>query len=177
MSLSQWPPNQAMVARQTFFTLLIIALVGLTCGPLFFFKGIDANNRDRPSLQWPRTTGKMMLCYQIYHPGGRHSSSTYSIAATYAYVLDNHRYFGHQIALWSPDLQGKTGNFVAMHPINSPVDVYYDPQNPENAVLIPGADEWNNRVFIDGGSVLFVLGIIMVFRLPSKFAAYKALMN
>jgi len=116
-----------------------------------------------------------MQCDEIYHPGGRHSSGTYSITATYTYVINERRYIEHQITLWNPDLRGRTGDFAARHRVPSPVDVYYDPQNPANAVLIPGADEWGNRVSIIYGGVLFAFGLLAALLLPSKFAKYKAL--
>jgi hypothetical protein len=44
------------------------------------------------------------------------------------------------------------------------VDVYYDPQAPENSALIPGADEFGNLFAIWGGSVVSVLIAWLVFR-------------
>jgi hypothetical protein len=174
MSLSRWPPNPVKVARQTFYTFLVIAVVGLIGGPLFVFRGIHANRRDLPSLQWPRTTGIMTQCDKEWYAGG-HSVSHW-IEATYTYAVNNQQYVGHNITLWDPTLHGtrdQTGNFAAAHPISSSVDVYYDPQNPGNAVLIPGADESGNRVSIYGGAIAFASALLSAFRLPAKYAAYK----
>ncbi len=148
-------------------------LVGLIAGPLIIFYGIHASHRDRPSLQWPKISGKMMQCDLGYHRG-THSSYCY-VTATYTYVANGTRYVQHQITLWNPDLsRGDATAFVAAHPAPSAVDVYYDPQNPANAVLIPGADEAGNRFLIIDGSVLFALGIFLAFMLPGKFASYQA---
>jgi hypothetical protein len=147
-------------------------LVGLIAGPLIIFYGIHANHRDRPSLQWPKVSGKMMQCDRGYHSGTH--SSYYYVIATYTYVVNGTRYVQHQITLWSPDLsRGDATAFVAAHPTPSAVDVYYDPQNPANAVLIPGANEAGNRFFMIDGSVLFALGIFLTFMLPRKFARYQ----
>lgn len=165
--------KQGSPARQVFCLFIVLMLLGLVGGPLIIFDGIHSNQRDRPSLQWPEVSGKLMQCDLGYH-SETHSSYHY-ITATYTYIVNGTRYVEHQIALWSPDLRhGNATAFAAAHPVPSAVDVYYDPQNPADAVLIPGADEAGNRFFIIDGSVLVALGIIVALMLPRKFASYQA---
>jgi hypothetical protein len=148
-------------------------LLGLVGGPLIIFDGVHSNQRDRPSLQWPEVSGKLMQC-DLGYRSGTHSSYHY-VTATYTYIVNGTRHVEHQIALWSPDLsRGNATEFAAAHPAPSSVDVYYDPQNPANAVLIPGADDAGNRFLIIDGSVLIALGIIVVLMLPQKLARYQA---
>jgi hypothetical protein len=133
-------------------------------GPAFVYTGLHGNYRDRPSLKWPVTEGTVVQSEWQYH-GGRHSY--YDVNFTYSYMVDDKRYLGHQIHLWNPRLKGDGADvkaFVMEHHRGAQVDVHYDPQQPANAVLFPGADESRNRLGIWCGSIIFVLSAWLVFR-------------
>src|ERR1051325_9425705 len=126
----------------------------LVIGPAFIFEGLRGNYRDRPSLRWPAVTGTVMQSERRYH-GGKHSY--YSVGMTYSYLINDRRYMGHTIKLWNPDLRGDKETvkaFMAEHPVRSEVQVYYDPNDPRNAVLIPGADEAGNRLDLWCGGII-----------------------
>jgi hypothetical protein len=134
---------------------------------------VYAEYRDRPSLKWPKVSGTVMRCDELVH---YHRGAHYSVAVTYTYVVKERRYVGDTIARWSPNWgDGRpTGPFVAAHPVHSAVDVYYEPQRPENAVLVPGPDEVRNRISIWGGSAAFVGGVVWAFMLRAEVAEVKA---
>jgi hypothetical protein len=115
--------------------------------------------RDRPSLHWPIVPGVMMQVELHHHP----RLHDY-VQATYSYIVNGTRYVSHQIRLWNPDLSRDydAKPFAEAHPANSSIDVYYDPRNPENAVLIPGADESGCKALIRGGSIGGFLVILLV---------------
>jgi hypothetical protein len=146
----------------------------LPVGPVFLLYGASANDRDRPSLQWPKAAGTIVQSGWTYHQTFKRSSSYYTANVGYIYHVDGRVYAGNRVKLWDPDLRwaGEVTNkaFVAAHPVHSPVDVYYNPAHPENAALIPGADEWRNRLYIWGGGILFVLVVWSVFRSRTFFA-------
>ena len=81
---------------------------------------------------------------------GRHGSRTvYYAAISYTYVVDDKRYTSHQVNLWNPKLESgrkEVQAFLDDHPFRSSVDVHYNPLHPEQAVLIPGADEAGHTV-------------------------------
>jgi hypothetical protein len=145
-----------------------IARVFLWClvfvGPALIYSGVHRNHRDRPSANWPVTTGTVVQSEWQYH-GGKHSY--YEANFTYSYVVRGQRYLGHKIRLWNPRFQGD-GNtvkgFVAGHHVGAQMDVHYDPQQPANAVLFPGADEFGNRLGIWCGSIIFALSTWLAFR-------------
>lgn len=143
--------------------------MGLIGGPLGIYQANYANQRGRVSLQWTKTTGKTGHCEQIFRGGSHHS--TWRLNATYTYIVNNQQYTGHQVTLWDPEHD--IPNFLEVHPFSSPIDVYYDPQNPGDSVLIPGADEATNRIRIQTGTIATGLAILVAFMVPSKFAAYK----
>ena len=63
----------------------------------------------------------------------------------YSYIVDEKTYNG-TLKLVSGDVHmpDYAKNHVEAHPIDSPIDVYYDPKNPEDSILEPGIrkDDW-----------------------------------
>jgi hypothetical protein len=134
----------------------------LLAGPILIFVGLRGNYRDRPSLQWPVTTGTVMQSESVYH--SRKRSHYYDVDFTYSYMVDDRRYMGHKIKLYNPRFSGDRAtvkNFVADYHVRAQVDVHYDPQYPENAVIFPGADESFNNFSIWGGSIVVVLSVLL----------------
>lgn len=171
-SLQKRPPS----ARQDFYTLFVLMLIALIIGPVLVFTGVHIDRRDRVSLQWPKITCKMLHWHKTYHSGGVHGGGSDSFAATYTYVVNRRRYVGSQVSVWQVDLDigsADFADFAVAHPVDSPVDVYYDPQNPGNAVLIPGPYKTFVRLFIIGGSLLCANAVVVVFLLPSRFARMR----
>lgn len=153
-------------------------VVFLTCilliGPALICHSIYADYRDRPSLQWPKVSGVIMQCQEAHH-GLKHTY--YYVEDTYSYAVNGQRHTSRRIALWNPNLDGEDARaraFVIAHPVNSTVNVYYDPQHPENAVLIPGPDEAGNRRFIWTGGLCFIGMAWIVFSQRKALADMKA---
>jgi hypothetical protein len=157
-----WSSYYSLQFLRIFFALLALGLL---------LYALYANHRDRPSLLWPKATGTVTQCSEVSHSRG-HSS----VDITYIYEVNGQRYSGNTIALWSPDFRDgrPVETFVAAHPARSTVDVYYELEHPENAVLIPGPDENRNRVSLWGGSIALVLGIIWAYHLRGTVAEVKA---
>jgi len=136
----------------------------LLVGPAFIFTGIYGHYRDQPSLQWPATSGTVIQSESQYH-GGKHSY--YDVNFSYSYLVNDRRYIGHKIRLWNPRFSGDHDSvkaFVAGYHVRAEVDVHYDPQHPDNAVLFPGPDKSGNRLSLWCGSIIFVLSAWLVFK-------------
>ena len=145
-------------------------------GPALFLYVFYTNHRDRPSLQWPEVSGKIIQCEEQHSI--RHSA-VYWVNVAYSYTLDGHEYIGHRIAPWSVNLEvlhnnQQTSAFVNTHPAGSPVPVYYEPQHPEHAVLLPGPDEAGNHKFILGGYLVLFVSLSIVAVNVRKPAMIKA---
>lgn len=165
MALSASSRKRHPPTRRDYHGLQVIFLCMVLVGPVFILYALYAAHRDRPTLQWPKVSGRLVQCEQKYHRGVHSSSS--SVAVTYTYVVNGHEYVGHRVAPWSADLESLDSNqrtfaFVAAHSAGSPVDVYYNPQQPDHAVLLPGPDVEGNRKFINGGLIALVCGLLFV---------------
>jgi hypothetical protein len=142
-------------------------------GAAMILYALYANHRDRPSLLWPKVTGTVMQCERVSYGSGGHSH--YAVNIRYNYVVNGGHYMGNTIARWSPDWGDGRGTqqFAAEHPVQAPVDVFYESEHPENAVLVPGPDP-RNRVLPLGGCIGFLGGIWFMFITREKAADVKA---
>ncbi len=95
------------------------------------------------------------------------SSTVYFTSVSYRYRVNDERRLGHQVSLWNPTAAGGRQdalNFITNHPVGSAVEVYYDPQRPERAVLQPGADEFQHRLFCWGGVIVLMIAVLGLLR-------------
>lgn len=143
--------RKALRRMRIFSLVMFVFAVGM------ILYGNESLRRDRPSLQWPTVPGVMQQVEWHYH-SGRHSSYYY-VQATYTYIVNGTQYVSRQIRLWDSDFSrdGGAKPFAEAHPPHSSVDVHYDPKNPDNAVLIPGADEFNDKLLIRVGCLVAIV--------------------
>lgn len=161
------------LTRRDYYSLLFLTVAVAVAGPALIGYAYYADQRDRPSLQWPKVTGTVMHCVELHHWSRR--NTYYSVDITYTYLVNGQRFTSRQIALWSDDWHGQdTGDFVAAHPVNKAVDVYYDPQKPGNAVLVPGPDVAGNRNSIRYGGIATAGGVLMALLMTRKLGQVKA---
>lgn len=138
----------------------VLGFYFLLGGPCLIGYAGYRNQVDSASLKWPRTSGTIIQYDKTYH-GGRNSGYIYT--ATYAYNVNGMHYTGQRYAVWSDSVAyGGGSDYMDVHPASSSVDVYYDPGNPENAVLVPGPNHWLNRILIWSGRALIVVGIVLL---------------
>jgi hypothetical protein len=140
--------------------------------------GFVVLQKQKTSFQWPTTSGTIVHSERVYEPS--RDNSHYRADVTYSYQLNGARYMSHQISLWSADLDNYdevNKVFVSNHQPGTAVDVYYDPKNPANAVLIPGANEKLNELLMGYGAFLAVVGTIGIIARLRKQPRLTSLLN
>ncbi len=150
-----------MTKRQPSKANYLVFVLSLMLGAGMAGWGFIVLNKQKLSFQWPTTNGTIVQADRVYMPG--RDSSHYRANVTYDYKVNGTRYVSGQISLWSSDLDGYDSineTFVTMHKVGTEVDVYYDPKNPANSVLLPGANDKLNELMMGAGGLLVVLGII-----------------
>ncbi len=155
--------------------IFVVYVIGILFGPIVIHWQNGEFEREKASLQWPTVSGKIMQSEEVYVPG--RNSGDYRADIAYTYEVNGTRHVSHQISLWSANLGGYggvTGAFVRNHPSGSTVDVRYDPANPKNAVLVPGADLGTYRLFVGMGGLsglVSIFGLIHGLRRRSRLVA------
>lgn len=118
---------------------LFVWIVGWSAGTLFFdYMFIGGVWKQYETQYWPQTQGKV-----IYSKIKTHSDSdgtSYSLDLNYDYSVGNFTYTGTKdselpnMMIGSNSVQKRAGSL----PAGKPVTVYYNPRNPQQAVLVRG---------------------------------------
>jgi hypothetical protein len=155
----------------------VIYVIGLIFGVGLIFWGANRLQQQRASLQWPAVTGKIVHSELVFTRG---RSSHDSADVTYNYTVNGTKHVSQQISLWSSDLRfcgGITERFVTDHATGSPVEVHYDPEHPETAVLVPGAYEMENWLLMGVGGFTVLTSIWGMFARLQREPRLRALLN
>jgi hypothetical protein len=146
------------------------SIIGMLCGGLFIlvfagagvfliYQSIRSRQKAEASQGWPATSG------QITDAGVGHHTSTdsdgdrsdhYTPKVSYTYPVSGQTYEGSKIGFGMQQSFGNPGKAqaaLARFPVGAQVPVYYDPNNPAEAVLERKAG---------GSTVSLVLGIVFL---------------
>ncbi len=119
--------------------------------------------RGLRSRSWPRVSGEIIVSEVVISRGGR-GSKMYAPNVRYAYHVGGRSYEGDRMIYGFTDFYLRRGAeaMIEKYPIGQLVDVYYDPTDPNSAVLKHGVSPrtWV-AVGLLGLLVLFILGAVM----------------
>jgi len=159
-------------------SILVIYVIAILLGTGLITRQAGMLQTQKASLQWPVVSGTI-LNSELVNVRGRRSSSD-RCDVTYSYTVNGTKQTSRQISLWNPNLGACgqiTRTFVTDHPAGSTVGVYYDPEHPENAVLIPGAFERESWLLMGMGGFGVLGGIGGIVIRLRKEPRLRALLN
>ena len=142
---------------QTMFFFLIFLLVG--AGLVWWGSTILQN--ARASADWPSVEGRITSSL-VDHSTDAEGADSYSPEVTFVYVEDGRSYESHTIKFGenSYSSERKAQEILSRYPMGQTVTVFYDPENPEKAVLEPGVSSGSYIVL--GVGALFVVIALLV---------------
>ncbi len=139
----------------------IIILVGLLFGVLFANVGYSTYKKAVETENWPSVMGIVLESRVIEDT--QDTDTSYQPYIKYSYVVDNKQYINTVIYpgdIINSGSYDSIKNFVDKYPERSQVPVYYNPNNPQDSVLIPGVS--TGHIIILGIGIFFlVLSIIL----------------
>ena len=114
---------------------LVVVMFFLT-GIWFIYLGISELHLSRASYRWPSVTGQV-VGGEIAYTSDTDAPPTYTPIITYEYVASDRRYTSQQVSISSGSYHAESDavQVINTYPINSQVTVYYDPDQPDFAVL------------------------------------------
>jgi hypothetical protein len=137
--------------------LFALVLLGLGAGVTWY--GWGELRKARQSVDWPTTPGKV-LSSEVVDAG--EDNMQFAAAITYAYRVRGKTHKGDQVALgqWATSDVKPVRRLVRQFPVGKVVPVYYNPEDPAEAVLKPGPtfQSWMVPVM---GVVFFFFGIFV----------------
>ena len=139
---------------------IIPALILLPLGLLILAISLYFGGPQRASLGWISVEGSVINTY-IEEYRDADQEVTYTPRIIYEYTVDGQTYTSQQIAFGieqSYGSQNRADDVLEDFPVGNPVTVYYDPEDPGNAVLDRSAGR--NIFFIILGGGLTAWGTI-----------------
>lgn len=142
-------------------------LLFVVIGVAFAFIGYHSYQLGKQSKDWPVAKGSVIQSKiekrtETTGSGSNRRKVVRSYAVVkYTYAVGNRDYQSSRIAFG----QSKNAHeIVVRYPKGKSIQVYYDPQKPDQAVLEPGADPTFSIVFIGIGVVLALMGLAVAAR-------------
>ncbi|MBN2790385.1 MAG: DUF3592 domain-containing protein [Candidatus Delongbacteria bacterium] len=153
-----------------FFFSRIFPLIFFAVGLGLSYKGYSTISLAKESLDWPSTTGKIILS-EIRHKSSRsgkgNRTSSYHADIKYTYTIGTMLLTGDRVSYgdYGSSDRGHASSIVRRYPVAKKVRVYYMKDQPAEAVLEPGitGSTWIQPVI---GLVFAVVGVIMFIRIP-----------
>jgi hypothetical protein len=155
-----------------------IALVGLcfvALGAFFIDVGLEEWRLGEASRSWPTVEGRVLASEVATRATGSRGSGGPSTTTTheirYEYEIDGVRREGRRVAYTVAMGEGDLRARAARYPAGRAVEVHVDPEDPDRAVLEPGADGWNALPIAMGGlAIAFPLAVVaFAWRLCRRF--------
>jgi hypothetical protein len=142
---------------------LVIGLIFTVLGYFVTFTfGKPILDQARASVQWPKVPGVITRSV-LATSRSKKKKTMYSFDVEYRYevageeLVCNNVYFGGD---FSSSSSAGANEVVRRYPVGAKVDVAYDPNNPVNAVLEPGA-HWQSYILYGIGLAFLVVGVLM----------------
>lgn len=146
-----------------------ITLVGgaiASIGVFFIVVGIGEWRDGEASRSWPVVEGRVILSRLATHTTRAGSGSSGASTSTfheirYEYLVDDVHHKAGRVSFKVAMGEGDARTRAAAYPEGAIVAVHVDPEDPDRAVLEPGADGWNAvPIAIGGVAVLFPAAVV-----------------
>jgi hypothetical protein len=152
------------------------AFVGLLCGSAILlgfvgygiyliYTAVSGKRKAQASQQWLSTSGKILesrIVQTTSTDDDGNTTTSYHLAAKYEYEVGGRQYINDKCTIGrvpKPISRKRTQETLARYPVGGVVPVYYNPQNPQEAVLDREAP-LSNTVLIIGIAIVLFFGCL-----------------
>jgi hypothetical protein len=154
----------------------IIMIVVFLGGGLWVILGTIRNRKKgEASLNWPSTSGTIIRTWveeSYTEDDDGWKTYTYSPRWEYQFIFMGRTYTCNRLSYGATKGYGSESEAtqaLSRYPVNTKVQVYYDPNNAEDAVLIPGAKGtmigfFLGGIFVTAAVIMLVVGLIITLK-------------
>lgn len=158
---------------------ILFGLIFLAVGGGLLAWGFNTMGKAKASMSWPTAKGKVLhsgverkVSTSTSNTGSgrrRRTTTTYEADVRYEYRVDANRYSGNKVSFgeYSSSNRGHAERIVDRYPKGKSVEVFYNPDKPDTAVLEPGVS----------GGVYIPLGIGALFAVIGLGATIAAVVG
>lgn len=143
---------------------LLVCLFFIISGIVLLLLSIYFYKKSKDSIKWCKTKGQISKAYLDKFNDS--NSTSYRVEVEYSYTVadkvynSKRKYYGDHLL---SSFLGSTKKLVDKYKKGDTIDVYYNPQNPKDAVLEQGV-HFSVLVFFISSLVCFSIGGILVER-------------
>ncbi|MDX1693912.1 MAG: DUF3592 domain-containing protein [Ketobacteraceae bacterium] len=135
---------------------IVAGIMLMLFGVYLLLGAINNYKKASASLTWPSVKGKLrkVELWGTRNVDGDMKASE-RLDVTYEYDVSGHEYAGNTVAFYTL-MYPETTDFANKFAVDSEVDVYYNPDKPDEAVLVTGLREDRKRysdVILSGAAV------------------------
>ena len=163
--------RRPMSPRMQFFFGRFFPWPFILLGGAMAFIGVRDFIRARESVDWPTVSGQVVHSQVTWSvsDGTNSRSTTYRADVLYDYKLSGRIYSSNRVAFgnFSSNDPSDAQIIVDRYPARTLVEVHYDPQSPELAVLEAGVHGGTYLALLLGAG-FFALGCGLLFWLPQR---------
>ena len=145
-------------------SLFSIVFIAIGAGVIYYARSIAA--KASRSLSWPTTEGVIShsaMLFRTEQTSNSNNAAMYKADVAYRFKVNGRDYSSSQISLMDySSTAARAGDIVARYPDGASVTVYYNPADPSDSVLEPGATRGISLLALIGG-VFAVAGVFFLF--------------
>ena len=158
--------NTNTKSSQGCFGTLLTAFIFLLIGAGLSVWGWSILQNARASANWPAADGQIVSS-EVTHSTDAEGGDSYSPEVNYTFQVNEQSYVNSRIKFGenSYSSRRKAEEIAAAYPTGQGVTVYYEPEDPRNAVLEPGVS--GGSYIVLGIGIFFVL--ITIILVPASF--------
>lgn len=150
--------------RIVWLVLLLLGGIFTTIGVLVgLVVGRPILDNARATEQWPQADGEVLESRLDESRG--ENGTMYSAHVVYRYALDGGEFESNRIWYggdYSTSDRSEMFEIVKQYPVGRQVTVYYSPDEPSEAVLIPGAFVLSHLLYVIGLVFLAIGGVLLL---------------
>jgi hypothetical protein len=149
--------------------VVVLGVAFTILGAFLGYVGLDTYRDGKETESWTATSGRVLsstvdLDTRTERRNGRtQTKKTYTPIVTYEYTVDGVRYEGDNIR--ADDHGGgsdRAYDIVGRYPQGAETTAYYNPDSPEDAVLVQGAESTQVYVFSGLGGLFGTIGLAVL---------------
>ena len=139
----------------------LMAMAGFVAFVYAFYKNNQIQKRNIGNETWPTVEGKILKSEMVQQYFFLQQYS-YEPRIRYSYSVEGKTYESDSISMrfLSSKSADTVQEVVCEYPEGSPATVYYNPDDPEESVLIPGVSVGTSGVQLFSLVMIFVLGYV-----------------
>jgi len=140
----------------------LIGIIFIVVGVAIFGLGINLYKKAKASETWPTVDG-VVFSSEVSSYKDSKKNTRYSANVNYSYMIENKEYTSNDISMSEVTSSNVSSaeKICKQYPEGTKVKVFYNPENPDESLLIPGTSFVVYLPMI-AGAIFLLIGIVLV---------------